>query len=130
MPLVHFNDKYLSYSDKLASYESGPPPYIPDSVSLNPTFDWLEAADNGNIPVTTVTSSINGVASDWTAAKITGTFFSVNTETGVSGTPVYISITANTGSNPRQGTIDVSCGDATATFNLCQDGTMILCSDL
>lgn len=103
---------------------------IPDSILLTPDSSTIGAGGLATEAVCVVDSFIAGQARDWTAAVTTGSaYISVDSATGSSGGSLLLSIDLN-GTNPRQGTIDVSCGTAQATFSICQDGTSILCSDL
>ena len=104
---------------------------IPDFILLTPEEINLNAGPYATEAVCTVDSSIDGAGANWTAAILTGgDFITLDVGTGSSGDSIYLTIDQNTGTHPRTGSLDVSCGTAQATFSLCQDGTMILCTDL
>lgn len=116
----------------VVSIHQDPSEYIPDSIQLTPEELNVDAGPYATEALCVVDCAIDGDPTPtWTAAILTGgDFITLDTASGGDGDSIYFTIDQNTGTNPRQGTVDVSCGTAQATFSICQNGTMILCTDL
>lgn len=128
---------YLSVIDcdssvRIVSIHQDASVLLPDVIQLTPESINLTAGPYATEAVCVVDCSIDGDPTPgWTAAILTGSdFITLDVATGGSGDSIYLTIDQNAGTNPRQGSLDVSCGTAQATFSICQDGTMILCTDL
>lgn len=103
---------------------------IPDSVVLTPDSCTFLTSGLGTEPVCVVDSFIAGYPRGWSAAVTEGSdYASVNPGSGQSGDQLCLTLDSNTGANPRNGVIEVSCGEAAAYFTFCQDGTSQSCID-
>lgn len=133
MPQVYltYQGKYLTYQTKLLTWGAPDPPPIPDFIQITPTTYAALAGGIASEAICLIDSSINGIAADWNATiTLGGAFITLDTNTGSSGSPIYVTIDQNTTTDPRQGSINFTCGTASADLPICQDGTVILCSDL
>lgn len=127
-----YQGKYLTFNGKyLTTPEEPAPP--PDSVSLNPTSYNFGLAGGSTTNVTTVTSSIAGTPSGWTA-QITSDpnniIASLDVALGDSGQSVWMTCITNSTQHTTCAfaTITVTCGDATEDLTISQDGTVETCS--
>ena len=130
--LAEFSNKYAQYNGKVVWIpSSGPPPPPADAIQLTPVEVNLTAGPYATEALCVVDCSLGANPGNWTAAILTGgDFITLDTASGLDGYSIYLTVDQNLGTNPRQGSLDVSCGTAQATFSICQDGTMILCTDL
>ena len=89
--------------------------YVPptDSISLSKT-SWI-AGNSASETTVTVTSS-----GTWTASA-NQSWISVAPSIGPSGRTVQITITANSTTSSRNGTVTFECGEAVATLSITQN---------